>query len=183
MALIACLGWGSLVWDSRNLPIHRYWFNDGPFVQVEFVRQSNDRRITLVLHPDALPVRSLWAVMDVSDLDSAREALRQREGIPPNSATQFGSWSRGNDAPHLITELPEWAAARGVHAVVWTNLPPKYGNNIGHAPTCEQVIHHLIELTGTERDHAERYVRRAPRQIDTLYRRKIEAVLGWTATD
>lgn len=74
MAIIACMGWGSLVWDPRELPIHRKWFEDGPFIRIEFVRQSSGGRITLVLEPSATPVRSLWAVMDTADIATAMEA-------------------------------------------------------------------------------------------------------------
>jgi hypothetical protein len=42
-------------------------------------------------------------------------------------------------------------------------------------------IKHLSGLTGRAREDAERYIRFTPEQIDTPYRRRIEAELHWTA--
>ena len=177
MATIACLGWGSLIWDPRELPIQRKWFADGPFLRVEFLRQSRDSRITLVLEQSAAPVRSLWAVMDASDLQPAKDALFEREGC--KKPEHIASWSRGVATPPSIVELPQWAEAHGIDHVVWTGLPPKIGNQ-ERVPTINEVLAHLKGLIGAPRDTAETYIRRTPRQIDTAYRRRIEAELGWT---
>lgn len=180
MSVIACLGWGSLVWDPRELPIRRQWFDDGPMVKVEFARKSDDGRVTLVLHSGALPVRSLWALMDTDNLGVARNVLRKRERIEPQRAKWIESWTRGEQSPSLMVDLPHWATSHGLDSVVWTALPAKFGAK-GAAPTAKQVIKYLAALRGAERENAERYIRRAPPQIDTLYRRAIEAELGWTS--
>lgn len=177
---IACLGWGSLVWDPRDLPIRREWFKDGPFVPVEFARLSDDNRITLVISPAATPIRVLWAHMVPTDLSTAREALRNREGITARNWVELvGAWRHGEAAPDQIPELPEWAAQRGVGAVVWTALAPKLKAATG-SPSADEVIEHLRGLRGTTREHAKQYIERAPRQVDTEYRRRIEAVFGWS---
>ena len=177
MTNIACLGWGSLIWDPRNLPIRRYWFDDGPLIPLEFARQSKDGRITLVIVPTARPVRSLWTLMDSDNLDEVKELLRLREG--PTIPEYIGNWSRGRLSPASIPGLSEWALARNIDSVVWTKLPPKFKGKGNRPPGVEDVVQHLQALTGTERDAAEEYIRRAPRQIDTAYRRRIEAELHW----
>jgi hypothetical protein len=177
--MIACLGWGSLVWDPRSLPIHRQWFVDGPLVKVEFLRQSQDNRITLVLHDSAEPVRSLWALMTVRTLDAAKKALAVREGISDKNVTKhIGCWSRGDEDPTRIIEMGAWASARGVKHVIWTALPSKFKDK-EKCPSGEEVVAYLSVLTGPERDNAQKYIRLAPVQIDTPYRRLIEARLGW----
>jgi hypothetical protein len=178
MSVIACLAWGSLVWDPRGLPIRAGWFEDGPMVRAEFARQSSDGRITLVLEKSAAPVRSLWAVMDRADLAAAREALRERESIPVQRLDLVPGWVLNSSAPPLILDLEQWARGRAVHGVIWTALAPKFQGN-ARAPTGDEVVKYLGGLTGGERDRAEEYVRRAPRQIDTAYRRRIEAALQW----
>lgn len=181
--VIACLGWGSLIWDPRTLPIRRHWFEHGPFVRAEFLRKSGDGRITLVLDKSAGLVRSLWAVMDTNNPEQARIALRKREGIPAKRENDFvGVWMPGTCPPPTIVGLPEWADARNVKAVVWTNLPHKFDEDEpDKIASSDDIADYLAGLTGSLRDDAEHYIRNAPSQIDTAYRRVIEARLGWTA--
>jgi hypothetical protein len=124
MSLIACLGWGSLVWNPEALPIRRGWFTDGPFVRVDLRRQSDNGLVTLVLDGDAAPVRSLWAVMDCEEVVQAKIALRDRERIPKgkdDETKNIGSWT-DSASPTNILDLGPWAASRGIGAVIWTNL-------------------------------------------------------------
>ncbi len=180
MGNIACLSWGSLIWDPRTLPIQRHWFQDGPLISVEFARQSSDGRLTLVIEPNAKPVRSLWAVMDDMNLVAAIEALRSREGIPKSAKNKIGHWSSGEKDPNVIPDLPEWVRSRGIESVIWTALGPKFNNSDGEVPSVEQAVEYLRGLSGSVRDEAEKYVRNAPPQIDTDYRRRFEAELGWS---
>lgn len=183
MARIVCLGWGSLIWEPKGFSIQDQWFEDGPLIPAEFARQSQDGRITLVLVETGLLVPSLWAVMESTDLASAVEALRRREGILENNVEKHVCrWSVGQPSPTLIPGLSEWANAHEVAHVIWTGLPPKF-NGVETTPSAEQVVEYLAKLSGEQRERAEQYVRLAPRQIDTKNRRCIESSLHWHALD
>lgn len=176
---IACLGWGSLIWNPGSLPIQRQWFHDGPMVKVEFTRKSSDGRITLALTPDVTSVRSLWAVMDSEEMEIAKESLRAREKVNykkyPNG---IGTWKIGEPNPEMISGLAEWVASKSIGGVIWTALSPEF-DDIKNIPSEEQIVEYLQSRTGRERESAKEYVERAPEQIDTSYRRRIEAMLGW----
>lgn len=180
---IACLGWGSLVWDPRELPLRSEWFPDGPAVRVEFVRQSGKEhgRITLVILPSAKAVTSLWAEMDSDDPEAAMELLRLREGKPFRH--HIGLWRRGQPEPGSLPGLYEWAVARAVEAVIWTDLPPKFQGEDGRIPSVEEVVSYLQRLSDGPRAAAIEYICKAPTQIDTAYRREIARLLPETACD
>lgn len=180
---IACLGWGSLVWDSRDLRIvggRNGWNDDGPLLPVEFARQSRGDRLTLVLVPDGPAVPTLWAEMLEDDIDAARLALASREGT--TGTKPIGVWPSEAGYPHSDT-IAAWASAKNLDAVVWTALEPKFENTKGRIPSADEVVTYL---RGLVRDRtsacAEEYIRRAPRQIRTPYRAVIEEALGWTPT-
>jgi hypothetical protein len=177
---IACLGWGSLVWNPSPLPIHGGWFKDGPLVPVEFTRQSDDGRMTLVVEPSAAPVTVLWAHMVPLDLSSAVRALCYREGIlEKNCSSSIGSWSRGESAPLNIADLPAWAETHEIDAVVWTALSPNFEGK-ARSPSADEVIDYLRGLREPLRRRAREYIQRAPRQINTDYRCQITIELGWS---
>lgn len=181
--MIVCIGWGSLIWCQKTLPVLGAWRTDGPELQVEFARQSRDKRITLVVCETAPAVTVLWAALDLATLDDAKQALAQREGISAdNIRHSIGYWSRAGSSRHLgVDAIADWAQAKGADGVVWTALKPKMDDDY-RVPTLDEVIDHLKSLSGTALEAAEEYVRLAPRQIVTPYRTAIEGALGWTAT-
>ena len=178
---IACLGWGSLVWDPRGLPIRRPWFMDGPLLPIEFARQSKGYPISLVIVPEAAYVRSLWALISISNLEKAKKELADREGIiEKNVSKHVGYWLQSSDSKHSFADVIErWAIQKEVNAVIWTALTPKF-NKQEVTPSADDVISFLHTLPHERKKHAEEYTRKAPRQIDTDYRRKIETEFHWT---
>lgn len=120
--------------------------------------------------------------MDARTANDARENLRKREGISTNDAAKYvGSWPNG--PKHPIPALEDWARARHLDAVVWTALPPKLESAKGDQPKEDEIINYIRELRGPRRTNAEQYVRRTPRQIDTAFRRRMEAEFNWTPLD
>ena len=93
------------------------------------VRQSEGKRLTLVLYGGAEPIRSLWACMTVDSLKDSVKRLAEREGIKRN----IESWSSrdGDKDPPNINGLGSWASQRGIDHVIWTVLGPKFNGYVG----------------------------------------------------
>jgi hypothetical protein len=177
---IACIGWGSLIWDAQNLLIKREWFKDGPILPIEFARQSIGGRITLVITPEAEPVKTLWALMATDDLEEAKESLRIRENTTNENIKCVEKDTQSNDETEKL--IIEWLAKTELDAAIWTNLPPKYENEEKTLAE-EEVITYLKGLDINKQKLAEEYIRKTPKQIDTNYRRRIEKEFGWTYID
>ncbi|SRR5579871_3253624 len=193
---IACIGWGSLIWDPRDLLIQHSeyredaWCPNGPDLPIEFARVSRRKvgntlqndRLTLVLVPGARVVRTLWTLFTVDDLQSARESLRIREGVSvERSLNGIAHWMRSGSLESGIARIiADWAIRHHLDAAIWTYLTSKFGEQENRTPSSEEVIGYLTGLTGGTRSRAEEYVRKTPRQIRTAYREAIEHHLGWT---
>lgn len=175
---IACLGWGSLIWDQRDLPVQNEWYKDGPLLSIEFARESTDGRLTLVIVPKNQPVRSLWALMNVTDIGHAKESLARREGISEgNISNSIGFWDRQTDNSHGLAkeEVKEWAKTLGLDGVVWTNLKYGFKKSRGKYPTLEEAKEHILSLREEKQKNAIDYIFKAPNQIATEYRADLQS--------
>nr|WP_314538994.1 hypothetical protein [uncultured Massilia sp.] len=176
---IACIAWGSLLWNPGPLKLASGWRPDGPLLPLEFVRDSDDSdELALVLHEPAPAMPTWWALLDTADLDAAREMLREREKIRPDYPQAVGSIPN----PHgsIDMRVSAWMADQGIDGAVWTALPAKFAKVSERAPSPHEAVAFLAGLQGQARTNAEQYVRKIPKEIDTLYRRVFEERLGWT---
>lgn len=188
---IACIGWGSLIWDPRDLPCRGTWHNDGPLLPVEFARESGGTKdkpgdkITLVICPDSPRVRTYWTLLDVPDIRTACERLANREyerATAKWAETNIGFWDRASGAKKGLEAdtVAAWADGLMLGGVVWTSLPCGFKKSRGVMPSSAEIIAFLENLGPDDKPGAEGYVRQAPPQIDTPYRRRIERELRWS---
>ncbi|MEW8209740.1 MAG: hypothetical protein AB2735_04700 [Candidatus Thiodiazotropha taylori] len=176
--MIVCLGWGSLVWSQGNLVTKGDWQNNGPRISVEYLRQSNNGRLTLVIDNKGVTSQVFWSEMLEKDLELAKEELRKREGNIRRS--DVGVWTKGDENPNDIEDLDSWAESIGASAIIWTALPPKFRGENNRRPDINEAISYLESLEREPRALAEEYIRRTPAQIRTPYRIKFEEYFGWT---
>jgi hypothetical protein len=166
-----------LVWNPGVLRCSGEWRTDGPDLPLEFARTSRDKRLTLVLTPGARPVPALWTELDYPSPEQAQEALAGREGC---ELPLIGCWP-GYTPRHRVgaDAIGKWASERGLDAVLWTALSPKFGERIGHAPaSAEEAVAYLLQLDAEARARAREYVERAPAQVQTTFRLALQTALG-----
>jgi hypothetical protein len=196
---IACLAWGSLVWDPRTLPLAGPWRLEGPRLPVEFSRVSLDGRVTLVLDGSAPASPTYCGPLAIGDLDEAVEALAERERIVAaqrrrfvgalvrrdgRRATSARCEGQGETDPELVSAIASWLETRPLDAVLWTALPSRGpAGAAAKRPGFDRLLAHLESLEGEARARAEEYVRRAPRPVRTPHRAQFETRLGWWPRD
>jgi len=177
---IGCLGWGSLIWDSRELPIRNPWFTDGPLLPIELARFSSCSRVTLVIVEGKPEIRSLWALMVSDTLGDAIAELARRENVHANVKRDIGRWRMGDPCEgRIIHAISTWALERDLDAVVWTSLAYKIKKEKDQIPSVEQVIARLRDAQRKRLTKPREYIEKAPQQIDTDYRRTINKEFGW----
>ncbi|MEO5789254.1 hypothetical protein [Gelidibacter sp.] len=174
---IACIGWGSLIWRPERLKIQNYWFEDGPILPIEFTRISSDNRVTLIIDEEAKPIRTLWTLMTCDDLTEAKESLIKREGVKKDSLIHSLT-QNDNVTDEIQEDIQNWLKEKKIDCAIWTGLSYSDKTN-KERPSIEKIISHLNEIEHNERKLAKEFIRKAPRQIDTEYRRQIEKEFGW----
>lgn len=181
---IAILGWGSLVWNPKLLQYNTTfgWQNDGPMLPLEFSRISKDFRLTLVLEPTAKLVQSLYAISTNTTMEEAILNLAVREGSARNAIGYF-DLSKNKCHPEYfvyIENIKEWLTVHPeIDAVIWTNLKANWEETDRVKSKKRDRLDHLKTLDGPTKAIAEEYIRKAPIQITTNFRKEIQKELKW----
>ena len=174
---IAILGWGSLIWDQRDLPTLGVWQKGGPVLPIEFSRISSDGRLTLVIdEKNGVPVKTRYVESGSGTLGQAIEDLRKREGT---SKSMIGVASKTiNNAKAGSDTIKDWAVDNKWDGVIWTGLPSNF-EDIKNVPfTVENGLTYLKGLGAEKRAKAWEYIERAPEEVVTPLRQAL-VEKGW----
>ncbi len=181
---IAVLGWGSLIWDPRDLMLAGAFEPTGPSLPLEFSRVSRDRRLTLVIdEARGAPCTTYVAPSMFSDLDQAIDNLRLREGMPDRAGIGFVDIHDGRRSdtawrrhPRAVATIESWAMRSGYRAVIWTALASNFHEPDGaDAPfSIDAALAYLATLDGPHLGVALRYVRKAPPEIHSPLREAVD---------
>ena len=180
------IGWGSLVWDPRELSVSSEFSLSGPILPIEFCRVSgNDkppRRLTLVIDDDnGVQCQTYVALSAFDDLEAAKENLRVREGLAHVNGIGFAVKGGASSAraieqhPKAVMAIEAWLAASDFDAVIWTALPNNFAERAGEAFSIEASIRFLEAQPEEHLPRALEYIRKAPVQVKTPVRAAISA--------
>lgn len=184
---IAVIGWGSLLWEPEGLKIQGKWRKDGPELPVEFSRKSgkkeeNNERMTLVLVSGASKRTTYWVLHQSMELSEAREDLRIRErcsSLKPIHSVCHPAKGENETNNEFSAIVREWLNRTNyADAAIWTGLRPT-----DEGKSAQSALDFLNTLSGESKENAEKYIRKAPPQIQTAYRSEFRTQLGWNDED
>ncbi|NOS92605.1 MAG: hypothetical protein HOP30_11825 [Cyclobacteriaceae bacterium] len=118
--------------------------------------------------------------MTTENLDEGKLSLKDREGTVDKNIHSVLTNETTED--QVKTIIKNWLLVKGLDAAIWTGI--SYGKKTNSLrPTVDYVINHLKGLDYEKRKVAEEYITKAPKQIDTMYRRRIEMEFGWSSVE
>lgn len=176
---IAILVWGSLFWDPRNLETTGEWFYDGPSIPIEFARISGDGRLTLVIKNGVDYVTTLYTISTYQTLADARSNLQNREGTNTIDNIGFIDFIENTNCVRPANEFvldifKTWNENKDFDAIIWSDFSPRFRDKLQKDFTIENVRTYLNSLSDIEKTTAVNYIRKAPTQIQTSYRKDLE---------
>lgn len=189
MQLTAILGWGSLIWEPKNLDYNKSlgWVYDGPILPIEFARISKDGRLTLVITENGSLNKTFYTLANSNlSFEETFENLRIREGKCYKK--DIGFYKAETDEFHsndfkYKEEIRNWAKEKKIKNIIWTDLPEKWNykneNNETVNINPNERIEYLKNLTSEKKELAEKYIRKTPPEIKTNFRKVIEEQLNW----
>jgi hypothetical protein len=182
---IAILGWGSLLWDPRDLQLASGFEPAGPSLPIEFCRISKDHRLTLIIDESYGTLCQTYAATSAfADLEQAVENLREREGMASAADVGFATTgeARSRQAarrhPHALETIADWALNAGYDAAIWTALDSHFERETGEPFSVNAAMRFLEALEQNDPPafaRALEYIRRAPAATQTPVRDAVNA--------
>lgn len=133
---------------------------------------TDNRRITMVVHPQASDEPVYFAEHQFTDLNHAIEDLRKREGIGVGHPEYIGyvdvvNFKERSKSLVLAERIMSWAVDNGFEAVIWTELPA----NIDFAPNSKgREIIPMLQNDPVLLQNTKAYVKNLPTPPNTLQR-------------
>jgi len=147
----------------------------GPCLPIEFCRVSRNECLTLVIDEIVgAPCITYSAIGGFSNLDSAIENLRVREGMPRGRGVGFTAPSFGKESATAV-ERHRQAVKTGFGAAIWTALGNNFEEKTSEPFSVKAAIRYLEARNERTLDAALRYIGQAPPEIKTPVREAVNA--------
>jgi hypothetical protein len=183
---IAILGWGSLLWDPRDLQLASGFELSGPSLPIEFCRVSKDNRLTLIIDETFGTLCQTYAALSAfDDLDAAVKNLAEREGMSRHADVGYitaAGQARSREAterhPHAVETIADWALNAGYDAAIWTALGSHFEQETREPFSVNAAMRFLEGLEQGDAAafaRALEYIRRAPAATQTPVRDAVTA--------
>jgi NADH dehydrogenase FAD-containing subunit len=175
---IGIIGWGSLIWDQRELKTKGDWLKNGPVIPIEFCRLSTDGRITLVINQDFKLVPTLIIESFYETLEEAIYDLALREQT--NDENNIGHYNYSTESFHsrdrnvFVKEILQQYKT-DFDALIWSDFGVRFKDKGLGALSVKNIIKHIESLDQNMKEKAIEYIIKTPIQVQTTFRPFLEA--------